>query len=347
MTPTITPTATPSCAELTINPNEISFDPAQAVPGDIVEITAIVRNTGFVPVLYTEVYFAYELTPLDPTDDPNPELISEPVILTSLAVGASIPAVVLWDTTELLGTNYPVYVMTYNTSVEECDPFDYTQTDYLVPVILNRFEATGDDGQIHLSWTTEAEVNNLGFELYRSSTYFDSYEKITDSLIPGAGTSFSKHDYSFTDTLRSNGTPYFYRLVMVSGDGERTMSHTVAAVSHHSDKRIRVETATNRVSFAAGQSLIVYAGVENTGTAADVEIEMVLLINEDIAGTIIPSTRVTIPEHSMLDVALLEHRYSDMDPVGDYMILTMVRDSSSAELIYVDISEFRYLSGTR
>ena len=184
MMPTMTPTEppftpTPSpCAELEIFVNEILFDPPQAVPGDLIEITVPVHNTGVIYVSYTEVNFAFERTPFDPSDDPNMEMMGPAVPLTDIGVGEVKNAILLWDTTGLDSTEYPLYFFTANTIPDECDP-GYVQIDYLVPVSLFSFQATGGDRTVEITWVTETELNVFGFNVYRSTTFFGGWDRST------------------------------------------------------------------------------------------------------------------------------------------------------------------------
>jgi len=185
------PTTPPDCAYITMYPHEIEFNPPSALPGEPVVISVPVYNEGWVNVLYVEIYFAYETTPADPKDDPNPKLIGDPVVLKNIPPGGRRTAATYWNTDDLDSVIYPVYVAAANAIPELCEPV-YGQTDISLPVELLSFEALGSDGRVELRWATATEVNNAGFMVYRSNAFDSGFEAITDSLIPGAGTSFTR-----------------------------------------------------------------------------------------------------------------------------------------------------------
>ena len=56
-------------------------------------------------------------------------------------------------------------------------------------VELVSFGAIALDGGVELTWETASELNNLGFQLYRSTSERGPYERITSRLIPGLGSS--------------------------------------------------------------------------------------------------------------------------------------------------------------
>jgi hypothetical protein len=88
-------------------------------------------------------------------------------------------------------------------------------TDYVVPVELTSFIATGDGYEVRLNWTTETELNNSGFEIQRL-IHGSSWEII--SFVPGFGTTTEARNYSFSDNQLESGS-YFYRLKQIDFDG--------------------------------------------------------------------------------------------------------------------------------
>ncbi|GEM_PF-5174159 len=346
-TPTVappSPTPTPSCSELTINSYEITFDPGAPQPGETVTVSAIVRNTGGLDVDSTTVYFAYESTPLDPGDDPNPILIGQPVSLTGIPAGGSTTATAYWDTTGLEAITYPVYVMTFGTQPEECDPYDYTQVDFIVPVELASFRSRGLDAAVQLDWVTVTEINNIGFDLYRSNTFTGGFIRINPTLIPGAGTSFSKQEYRYIDRGAVNGTPYFYRLVMVGGDGNRSWSRTIAGVPDPDRTAVEIRTCADRSGYRTGETVSLAIEVTNTGEAVDRILEIALVVNGSQTVDLVAPLAIRIPEKLDVDGKLLEHTFIGVEPAGQYAILTTLRNPDTRELVFVDFSEFGYLA---
>ena len=89
---------------------------------------------------------------------------------------------------------------------------------------LVSFTATAGDRAVDLAWQTGSETNNLGFNLYRSTSASSPFTRITASLIPGLGNSPEGPCYSYRDSGLANGTTYFYQLEDVETTG-RTQRH--------------------------------------------------------------------------------------------------------------------------
>ncbi len=73
------------------------------------------------------------------------------------------------------------------------------------------FEAVASNRKVTLNWQTASEVDNAGFNLYRSIDGSD-YEKINADLIPAEGSPTGGSSYSFVDTYVQNRTEYSYLL---------------------------------------------------------------------------------------------------------------------------------------
>jgi hypothetical protein len=86
-------------------------------------------------------------------------------------------------------------------------------------VDLTSFEARGADGAVELSWKTASELDNLGFHLYRATSEAGPYARLTESLIPGLGSSPVGAEYAFRDSEVTNGVTYFYQLEDVDTSG--------------------------------------------------------------------------------------------------------------------------------
>lgn len=106
--------------------------------------------------------------------------------------------------------------------------------DTTLPVTLISFTALAGDTGVILRWTTGSEIHNKGFNIYRAerdttggyrSDQPDAgeYIKINPELIPGAGTSTTSNEYSFTDLNVRPGAIYFYKLEDISLDGRKEL----------------------------------------------------------------------------------------------------------------------------
>lgn len=99
------------------------------------------------------------------------------------------------------------------------------QPDFLLPVSLSDFKATAGNNNISLSWKTDHEFNNKGFEIQRSNNGTDWYPI---SFINGTGTSDVSKSYSYIDKSLAPGT-YFYRLNQMDLDGKSSFSSIASA----------------------------------------------------------------------------------------------------------------------
>jgi len=89
-------------------------------------------------------------------------------------------------------------------------------TDYIVPVELISFNVKVDGNNVQLNWATATELNNSGFEIYKSS---DNNNWKVIAFVLGYGTSSELKNYSFIDEEIKNGK-YYYRLKQIDYDGK-------------------------------------------------------------------------------------------------------------------------------
>jgi len=88
------------------------------------------------------------------------------------------------------------------------------------------FSASRDSGGVLIEWETASEVDIVGFNLWRSETEGDDYEKINEVLIPGEGDP-SGAEYGYLDEDVVAGTTYYYKLETVDIHGESQFSGPV------------------------------------------------------------------------------------------------------------------------
>jgi len=98
-----------------------------------------------------------------------------------------------------------------------------------LPVELSSFSAFVIGSGVKLSWETETEVNNYGFEVLRqahtsTSLSVTGWEKI--GFINGNGNSNSPKNYSFVDHNVNTGK-YSYRLKQIDNDGQFDYSKAI------------------------------------------------------------------------------------------------------------------------
>ncbi len=102
--------------------------------------------------------------------------------------------------------------------------------DVPLPVQLTSFNTQPlEQGGIELTWRTESEFNNLGFNVYRSFSEEEGYERINEELIMGQGTSSAPHDYFFIDRSPEAQVGCWYLVESLSLEGLSTFEGPVQA----------------------------------------------------------------------------------------------------------------------
>jgi hypothetical protein len=94
-----------------------------------------------------------------------------------------------------------------------------------IPVELTSFTAVTKESNVILNWSTATELNNLGFEVQRSSK---GNEFVTAGFVNGQGTVTEIQNYTFTDKNLEVGN-YSYRLKQNDYDGTFEYSNVVEA----------------------------------------------------------------------------------------------------------------------
>ncbi len=95
------------------------------------------------------------------------------------------------------------------------------------------FAAKVDYGSVTLTWKTQSEVNNAGFNVLRQDQGTTAFKLIScyknNSDLKGLGTSTSGRNYSFTDRKVQSGSTYLYKLQSVSTSGTTEDVTTISA----------------------------------------------------------------------------------------------------------------------
>ncbi len=144
----------------------------------------------------------------------------------------------------------------FSVEVSHFSPFaGVSAGDVPLSVSLSSFEATQISEGIKLNWTTESEVNNLGFGLYRNEgTSFDLSRAVklgdykTHSALKGNGTSSQSSFYSFLDKNVENKTYTYVLSDFDSETGEEIhtdLAKTVSFKNTQNNSVIRYKLAQN------------------------------------------------------------------------------------------------------
>ncbi|MFA4907444.1 MAG: T9SS type A sorting domain-containing protein [archaeon] len=120
-------------------------------------------------------------------------------------------------------------------------------TDQSLPVSLTSFTAKPSGNSVTLTWSTESEIENLGFMISRKSKVEsgksdNGYEVIasylTDESLEGQGSTSAAHSYGYTDGGVQPGATYAYRLADVDYSG---------AVTWHKEVEVKVEVESGKM----------------------------------------------------------------------------------------------------
>ncbi|KAA3612044.1 MAG: T9SS C-terminal target domain-containing protein, partial [Calditrichaeota bacterium] len=107
-------------------------------------------------------------------------------------------------------------------------------SDNSLPVELSSFAATQIETGIKLSWSTESENKNMGFEIYKAEEDGE-FELIADyntnPQLRGAGNSSTKNDYKFIDSDINLGKIYRYKLADMDYSGRRTFHDAISILA--------------------------------------------------------------------------------------------------------------------
>ena len=96
-----------------------------------------------------------------------------------------------------------------------------------LPVTLSHFRAEHTDAGVVIKWTTESEVDNAGFYIYRSQTKDGEFKVVNPTMIQGAGTTSERNTYTWTDTTAKPNVVYYYQIEDISHAGVRKQLATV------------------------------------------------------------------------------------------------------------------------
>jgi hypothetical protein len=95
-------------------------------------------------------------------------------------------------------------------------------------ITLASFDATAKSGRVILNWSTESEIDNAGFNLYRSESQSGPFSKINDALISAMGSSTQGASYEYVDNNVRNRKTYWYKLEDIDLNGQSTLHGPVS-----------------------------------------------------------------------------------------------------------------------
>ena len=103
-----------------------------------------------------------------------------------------------------------------------------TEDGEALPVTLSSFSPKLEkDGDIIISWITESEIDNAGFNILRGLSRQGEFVKVNAKLIRGAGTTGERSYYKWIDNTAKSNVEYYYQIEDVSFAGKRQILTTV------------------------------------------------------------------------------------------------------------------------
>lgn len=99
-------------------------------------------------------------------------------------------------------------------------------------VELESFTARAGNRKVVVTFATASEIDNVGFNIYRSDSENGAYEKINEALIPAEGAPTEGAAYEFVDRGVKNRQTYWYQLEDVDLQGKSTRYGPESATPH-------------------------------------------------------------------------------------------------------------------
>jgi len=100
-----------------------------------------------------------------------------------------------------------------------------------VLISLSSFTASSFYKKVVLSWSTESEVKNAGYNLHRAEEENGTYIKVNTALIPAKGSSAQGASYEYEDKNVKLWKTYYYKLEDIDLSGKSTMHGPVSVSS--------------------------------------------------------------------------------------------------------------------
>jgi hypothetical protein len=101
--------------------------------------------------------------------------------------------------------------------------------EWSTAIELSSFTAKAGPDDVTLTWETSSELDNEGFNVWRSEAADGQYTKLNATLIPAQGTADTGARYDYTDTDVVKGVTYYYQLEDVDIHGVSTFHGPVSA----------------------------------------------------------------------------------------------------------------------
>ena len=119
---------------------------------------------------------------------------------------------------------------TFTNSQENCKvEIKFGYSDLATLITLSSFIAEPMNGSVYLFWETASEIDNVGFNLYRSESKNGGLTLLNDDIIIAEGSPTEGMAYEFIDENVQNRTTYYYMLEDIDIYGISTLHGPVSA----------------------------------------------------------------------------------------------------------------------
>lgn len=107
-------------------------------------------------------------------------------------------------------------------------------------VSLVSFTVETSPAGVTLAWETATEIDNAGFNIWRSESETGKFVRINEFMIPAEGGETWGAKYSFMDTNVPPGTNYYYKLEDVEFDGDSNFHGPISVKVIENPRRLRI-----------------------------------------------------------------------------------------------------------
>ncbi|NUQ81989.1 MAG: T9SS type A sorting domain-containing protein [Bacteroidetes bacterium] len=215
----------------------VDINPGSANMG----VTTIIRETGSAFIIGGSVAQRWTITPNSQPGEPvtvtltwpdennaGVDVDTNPILFRSQDGGTT------WSPIPALSWNTAGNPNTVTFQVNSFSEFTIGDNDSPLPIELVSWQAIPGNQLVVLKWKTASEINNAGFEIYRSTSRDKNFINIASYRSNGKDALSSKGNrggsYEFVDAGVSNGVTYYYRLSDVSYDGQKTDHAVIEAI---------------------------------------------------------------------------------------------------------------------
>ncbi|NOX88749.1 MAG: T9SS type A sorting domain-containing protein [Calditrichaeota bacterium] len=177
-------------------------------------------------------------------------------------------------------------------------PNDANNTDNSLPVTLSAFNAFPQNQSVIIKWTTQSEIDVLGYEIQRSLDKNGAYATIADyqnnSGLKAKGSTSAKTQYQFEDKDVLFGFTYWYKLISHDLDGSQEEFGPVQAnLENQNDAKPVVSNIPNTFSLEQNfpnpfnsSTEIVFSVPESEKGSVPVELSVFNLKGQKIANLV-------------------------------------------------------------